>query len=467
MGENNTLVKLSISLGVLINEILKEKIHFVPRTNKMGMLSFEFTNEELGLVDKLKIEEPTNGILSGIEMLPNLKSLVIKSKSNPSYTQEKNIASISDKDGSCISKCKNLQVLEIENQAQLTDLDVSELRNLRGLSITRNSRLETLEGLDKLTNMWDFTCVGNESLTHLKELDNIILNNKELIDLNLDILLFPDAIGYDQKSGINESVMQKFKEINTKWEEILSHGKSININLYQMLQMHKKAVEALQNYVPESCDKSTTVLGIEQFLCENVIYDTKSLDKNNSHSDSKIIINDKEVSITSGPLGGANGAFNAFMYNTCVCEGYTRAMQYLLRLKNIKSHNVHCIAGEDKLKMSTFKDDDRYATFSLPADGYHSIISIDDLDFLYDDPCWNAGRYQMGDTSMPYTLLTKEEISRTHTLSFGEKNISNNSFVIPREVIVQLQNVIMLYREERKKIMETSKDSEDKKPATL
>lgn len=156
---------------------------------------------------------------------------------------------------------------------------------------------------------------------------------------------------------------------------------------------------------------------------------------------------------------GANGAYNAFIYGTCVCEGYTRAMQYLLTLKGIKSHNVHCISGEDKLHMSTDKQDNIYKRYDLPDDGYHSIISIDDIDYLYDDPCWNAGRYQRGDKTMPWTLLTKEEISKDHTLSFGEKNI-NNTLKVPRSAIKVAMQRIANHREERRKQQEIFSEQE-------
>lgn len=157
---------------------------------------------------------------------------------------------------------------------------------------------------------------------------------------------------------------------------------------------------------------------------------------------------------------GANGAYNAFIYGTCVCEGYTRAMQYLLTLKGIKSHNVYCISGEDKLHMSTDKQDNIYKRYDLPDDGYHSIISIDDIDYLYDDPCWNAGRYQRGDKTMPWTLLTKEEISKDHTLSFGEKNINNNTLKVPRSAIKVAMQRIANHREERRKQQEIFSEQE-------
>lgn len=450
MATDTELIKLPLSLGLKINGILKEKIGFIPRKNKIGIMTFEFTREELELIDKLNFENPVRGEIEGVELLPNLKTLVIESQGNTAYKQDKNIASITDKDSSCIYKCKNLENLTIENQAKLSYLDVSQMKKLHLLSVNRNSRLEEISGLEDTTELWQLDCYGNESLMQIGDLNKTIMQNEKLTDLNLDVLLFPDAMGLDVKSGeLNEDTIKRFEDMNISWQEILSSEKNIKINNYQMVNMHKKACQALEEYVPKYCEKRTTVIGIEQYLAENVKYDNGALNTNHSHTyDSK---DDDLPAIVTGPLGGANGAYNAFTYGTCVCEGYTRAMQYLLKLKGIKSHNVHCISGEDKLHMSTDKQDDIYKIYDLPDDGYHSIISIDDVDCLYDDPCWNAGRYQRGDKSMPWTLLTKDEISRDHTLSFNERNIDNNTLNVPRNAIQVAMQRIANYREDRKK----------------
>lgn len=459
MATDKELVKLPIALGLEVNKILEEKINFEPRKNKLGLLLFEYTNQELELIDKLFFENPGRDSIDGIELLPNLKSLRIKSVGNASYRQDKNIASISDKDGSCISKCKNLEFLEIENQAKLSFIDVSQMKKLHSFSLTRNAGLDEVFGLDSLKELWEFDCVGNESLTRIENLNEIIMNNEDLTDLNLDVLLYPDAVGYDIKTGnINEDTLKKFEEMTVSWQEILASGKNIKINNYQMGNMHQKACRALEEYVPKYCENRTTVMGIEQYLAENVKYDNEAL--NNGHTHSYSSKNDDLPSITSGPIGGANGAYNSFIYNTCVCEGYTRAMQYLLRLKGIKSHNVHCISGEDKLHMANDKGNDMYKVYNLPDDGYHSIISIDDVDYLYDDPCWNAGRYQRGDKSMPWTMLTKEEISKDHTLSFGEKNIDNNTLKVSRSEIQIARQRVENYRQDRKKQKEIFSEQE-------
>ena len=60
---------------------------------------------------------------------------------------------------------------------------------------------------------------------------------------------------------------------------------------------------------------------------------------------------------------------------------------------------------------------------------------------------------------MPWTLLTKEEISKDHTLSFNERNIDNNTLKVPRNIIQTAMQRIARYREERKR--DRSKFSEE------
>lgn len=163
--------------------------------------------------------------------------------------------------------------------------------------------------------------------------------------------------------------------------------------------------------------------------------------------------------------GGANGAYNALMINRCVCEGYTRAMQYLLKLKGINSRNVRCIGIKDTLNLANEKNETIYTTYELPDEGYHSIICIEDEYSLYCDPCWNAGLYQHqhGDKSLPYTLLNKQEIAKTHTLSFQERKVANEHLSVPRNAITESIARNELFRRTRlgeiQKARQTIKDS--------
>jgi hypothetical protein len=451
MAETSSLITLPINLGSRVNDYLKTKIQFVPRKNTDGTMSFEFTKEELAMVDRIDIINPlAGGYLEGIELLPNLKTLRIMSNGshleNSYYKEENYTESITDEDCEHISKCKNLENLAIVNQPKISRLDVSNMPKLRGFYITRNARLQEISGLDSLKNLVGLELYGNESLVQIKDLDKVIMGNRDLDNLSLDVLLYPDAIAYGTDINRTNAVLQRLSRMSDSelsWREELAINGGIKINNTEMMRMHQIACNAIDEYVPPSAGKITTIVGIEQYLSENVVYDHKSIEGKKTHSHSSLCkANGIEISMLVGPQGGANGAFNAFVYGTCVCEGYTRAMQYLLRLKGIKSHNVHNIA--DKVELPTVD------LHGFSTDDLHSCICIDDFHYLYDDPCWNACYYQQGDTSLPYTLLTKNQISRDHTLSHSEDKINDEDFMLSRHQIDSCREAITYRVQQRK-----------------
>ena len=303
---------------------------------------------------------------------------------------------------------------------------MSQLENLQKLVVTHNQHLDDISGMDNLKKLWILECFGNNRLQQIEDLDQVLTQNTELGKLSLDVLLFPNAIGYKQHTGqYNMDALAQIQELSQEgiatWEEGLTDNRSIKINTNQMIQLHNKACEILADNIAPSADTRTIIIGIEQYLARNVRYDDDGLEHGHTGG-----FNYNGSRIQIGPKGGTNGAYNALIRNCCVCEGYTRAMQYLLKLKGINSHDVDCYAGKDTTHMASESHEDQYTTYILPDSGYHSIICIDDYYGLYDDPCWNACYYQQGNTSMPWLLKTKEEISQDHTLSFDERNIAND-----------------------------------------
>ena len=58
-------------------------------------------------------------------------------------------------------------------------VDVSNLKKLHSLSLTRNAGLDEIYGLDSLQELWELDCIGNESLTRIENLNEIIMNNED------------------------------------------------------------------------------------------------------------------------------------------------------------------------------------------------------------------------------------------------------------------------------------------------
>lgn len=436
MPNESKKIKFPINLGMEISQILQDKYNVQPRKDKLGMVDLSFTEQKLSLITSLELKHPVPGSLQGLHLLPNLKSLSIESRGITAHMQQKNISSITDKDMEEIAQCTTLEDLSIVNQGKLTWLDVSNLENLQRLVVSHNQHLDNISGMDNLKNLWILKCYGNNILQEIENLDQILVQNSELGELSLDVLLFPNAIGYNPRTGeYNEDSLDKIQDLAqgsiVTWEEALNGNKSIKINTNQMIKLHNKSCEILENNISPAANTRDTIIGIEQYLAINVKYDSDGSKHGHTHG-----VKNGNFRMQEGPKGGTNSAYNALVKNTCVCEGYTRGMQYLLKLKGINSHNVDCYGVKDTIHMSSTHGENEYTTYILPdSSRYHSIICIDDYNCLYADPCYNAAAYRRGNKTMPWLLKTKEEISKDHTLSFDERDVENDSLSQPSNVI--------------------------------
>lgn len=435
--ENEDKVQLPLDLGFLIRDFLKEKYDI--ETNYKF-----FSKEHLELVKNLKIVQPSEGVLEGIDLLPNLKSLTIETLGEQSYVQPNKRKSINNRDMSYLEKCENLKDLTIINQPNITVLDVEKMKKLESLTVTHNMNLEEIYGLETQENLWELTCYGNEKLSEVNGLGKLIQKNSSLSKLELDVLLFPKAIEYNVVTGkYNEDTIKKLRETCTvDFLESVSTKKT-KINLNQMIQMHNKACKILEENDIKG-NNLDIIVGIEKYIAKNIKYDYEALEHGHTATSNGIV---------QGSPKGSNGAYNGLMFNKCVCEGYTRAEQYLLELKGISSHNVHCIAKPDTLHMADNKEYNDFNTLLILGSNerWHSIICIDDYQSLYSDPCWNAGHYQKGDKSMPWLLKNKKEISSDHTLSFGERNIGyQDTYSSSNELFQkQLKNALFITNKTR------------------
>lgn len=369
--------------------------------------------------------------LQGIDKLPHLEKLEMGERVGVTGGFIKDTASLTDDDVELIEKCKNLKELSIFGQRDITTIDLSGLSKLESVEFVQNKGLEQISGIDKLSELRSVTCSGNENLQSVDNLDKMIVKQEaKLEDVELDVLLFSQAIGYNASAvtrglyksteAYNSQAVDSLQRLSYRagvcWSEPLNKKNAAYLTHSRMVEMHNKACEIMDQNVPKTAGTMDTIVGVELWLAKNVKYDNKGLeDKRCRHEE-----NGKYV----GPAYGTNGAYNALMYGAAVCEGYTRAEQYLLALRGIKSYNVLCAALEDKENLA---NSNAKADFNAMSGNFHSIIRLKDYYNLYSDPCWNACSYQQGDKSMPYTLLTKEEIRKDHLLSYEERNPRGDS----------------------------------------
>lgn len=392
-------IKLSSLIGIQVINILKEN-RIEPRKNTAGILSLEFTQEELNIITELTINNPTPDCLKGLENFKNLEKLTINSLYN---AYNKNNPSISNKDIYIISKITSLKSLTINNQEDITGIDLDKLINLEELTITRNNKLEEIYGLENLKKIRDVSIYGNKELYKIRNIKDLISSN-ELDTLELDLLSYPEVF----------ELRNKFSNIiNCSFKESLSNGYDISYSSEVVKNFHKKTLEIIRDAIGKSNNNKDIIILIEKYLAEYIYYDNAALkNENRIHF---------ENGYRKGLKYGTQSAYNGLMFGSCVCEGYTRSMQYLLKILNIKTKNVRCIGGKDKIQIK----ENYHNKIILPDDGYHSIIRIDlNNDVYYCDPCFDSTHWHKGDKSLPYCLKNKKDILKTHTLSFEEDNIS-------------------------------------------
>ena len=369
----NEKIEVKPYLGIKIQKRLREKFG-IETDGKY------FSEDELSKVDELEIVPPLEGGLEGIELLSNLEKLTIESVGNTAF-QTQEIHSIADGDIGSVAKCGKLKELTIVNQSKISCLDCSQLPELTNVTIKNNRALRIIKGLENITTLLELNCYGNESLQQVENLDQVILNNPDLCATKLDFLLYQDAIGYNPQNGeYNLKAHEKLGRINEAVFVESMLKKEVNINASKMTNLHNKAMDILaENNIDgtnlESAEK------VEKYIAQNVQY--------NGQKENKIIPENKEI---MGARSTANGAYNAIMEGKCNCEGFTRLMQYFLKLKGIKSRNVYCVPQKEN---SDF------------GENYHSVVALEDSD-LYGDPCSDAV------TLTSPSLKTREEIQKNY-----------------------------------------------------
>lgn len=235
--------------------------------------------------------------------------------------------------------------------------------------------MRKIEGLENLTTLEKLSCYGNESLHGIEHLDQVILNNPELYATELDILLFPDAIGYHSENGsYNLQADARLQEIQntTKADYVESMlKKEVNISHSKMMELHCKSLNILQQNV-QNGDELQMAEEIENYMAQNIKYNQGFANQENITTENKEIV---------GARSTANGIYSALIRGQANCEGFTRAMQYLLKLKGIHAKNVYCVPKPEN---------------AILKEAYHSVIYLENSD-LYSDPCYEAIYFERGE----------------------------------------------------------------------
>ena len=283
-------IKLPVSLGLAVSKALKEEKGIQTNINQYGLLNFAFMPEDLELIKKIEISNVKKEALKEIEYLKNLETLIISSEHDEiednskeklkkiEEAHESEEYSIEDRDFMDIAKCDKLKKLVIKAQNKLKKVDLNYFENLEYVELRCNKNLEFIEAGRNVKNLKTFICCDNEKIKNTEEIGRIIERNTKLSQLEIDVMNFPDAIKYDYHSGEYDcDIVQRIKNIPiVKFEECFEADRTINLNLDNMINMHNKACKILHLYVQDTANKKDLIVGIENYLAKNVVYDEEA-----------------------------------------------------------------------------------------------------------------------------------------------------------------------------------------------
>ena len=400
------MINLPINEGYNIRKFLSEyraknNIPVPDEIKRVYNPNESFLEEELSLVTDLRV---TRNFIKYLDYFENVESIIITGEE--SFNNEE-VAYI-------IKKYPKLKELTIEHQTDITFIDVSSLQELQDLNIIDNKYLKNVIGLDKLTDLYKFSLFGSEVYGDqakeelIRQVYRFIYQHST--ECIIDVLYMPDLIKFldDNNSSLDDI------KYNLKWSEILKKGLAdgkdkIEYSTGELLMAYNKALSIVRKYIKEEDNTFQKFAILYEWMCENVKYDYSAVNGNTRYV---------ENGIARGRKNGANGTVNALMYHSCVCQGYSKTMQLLLKIAGIHSFDVGCRAEDDSVLPMNFVINGEVTANSDD----HSILKVNlDGKIFYSDVTWDACRYQRNE-DRKYFLLSKKDISVDHKLS-GEDNV--------------------------------------------
>lgn len=423
------MVTLPFNLGGIIRDSIDayRRQNNIPEPDEVKALSVyrrrdTFLEEEFELVREITIDKES---IEYIDLFPNITSLTINGIAELDGAQFKHI----------IDKYPNLEKLIIKGQEQLQFLDISKMKNLKHLELVSNRSLHRIVGLDKVDSLEQLIFYDNSTYLKEEELCEIVSKlSQNGTHCNLDVLYMPtmNQIGISNPENFN-------------WCESVGlgiHGDELKYETKELEEAVKKAQEIVSQHIKPTDTTIQKYAILYQWMCENVRYDHEALDNGHKHTEQG-----KKV----GQLGGTNGTVNGLVYGSCVCEGYSKSMQMLLKLCGIPSFDVSCIAEDPKKIMPSWNIDGKKKMH----EGDHSILKVNiDGQCYYSDVTWDANRFQH-DRERQYFLLSKKDITSDHKL-VGEDCV----FAAFKSISSQEFQELMKFAQER--IKSVNKELEEK-----
>ena len=414
-------IVLDFQLGCAVRSFLDKKFkgkQSPPKVPNAYNYNTSFSEEELAEVTMLDVKNLDSISVEQLSKLPNLKYL--------SITTDKG-QTLSDHDILFLSKLQNLAELSIKGYSGFKTIDVSKFKNLQSLIAVNNPDLETILNIPNYLDC--FECFGNRKLKNFREVAYSALEIAEndgrvTIDVCYAPIIFKKIEQYKSLSTYAKEILPNSLSFG---DVVLAHGKfatqsnELKHSFNQIKSLNDKVKKISEKVLRPQDSPEEKFSALYGWVCKNIKYDYDALKTNTRrHSIGTIKMGNKETQVYDGLSNGTNSFVNGFIYGECVCEGYAKALHYLCNYNDIKTSLVLCeIPRADQ------------------SIGLHSILQYDEGPVRLCDPTWDAGRVQRGDLSLPYFMLTEEEMSKDHKKIQPDKIVYSKNLNIDKQLLAK------------------------------
>lgn len=377
-SSKDTMIELPQMLGYSARAYLSRYYlnHDIPVPEAIRNLynpNIYFLEEELSLVKAINVDADA---LPFLDEFPNLEEVNFYGEGS---TKEINLF---------LREHPNLKTLSIHHAEDLNGLILQPLKSLQTLNIT-STNLATIHGLDSLDSLTSLTFIDNQYFVSTDELQSYLLKNLDkLKDCNFDLLLYPEIKQVLEQKGSIHDVRDRIN-----FSEIVSVAteRPLTYTFNEAERIYSIAETVKDRYLEPEDSKAQQYAIMYRWVCDHIRY---------SDASEKFL--------------GQQGSYNALVEGHSICQGYTKAMQVLLKVVNIPSHDIECVINNRGYRV--------HGETSTGVLGDHSILMVNlggrgflDQRLSYNDPTWDAQLIQNGKQAR-YFMLSKEEISQDHPL---------------------------------------------------
>lgn len=390
-------IRLNYEIGKFVRQALSKKFKDKPAPPKIPNAynyNETFSKEEIEAITSLEVFD-VEITLADLTKLPNLKQLSLKSSQNSSNTlTEDNIK---------ILQNLPLEVLEIDGYNGLSTFDfIDYSEKLWSVSLTNCLDLTTIKNIP--CDLSSFRCIGNHNLKNIysivgETLEAFASNITNISDWDLDVSFAPEL--FKQLSQKQKRYTKSDLDVIA---QTLKFGEEISRRIYihnfgQIKTLQDKVAKISQDIIPQNATDLEKFSILYKWICENIKYDYAGLESSyRRHKSESFVVEGKPMNLAIGEKFGTNNYLNGILFGTCVCEGFSKTLQYMSIYNGLKTNLVLCHAGENP--------DIKYD---------HSIMQYEDgAQTFFCDITWDASRYQKGLKDFKYFMLSEEDMSIDH-----------------------------------------------------